>query len=85
MDTVMVISPGVLPRIMGRGRRKGDGPNLKLLGKLEVDGNLLFDVPRKKMLSLRQSAVSCGIVIQVREQPNLEGKPTGVYAIQRKK
>ncbi len=84
-DTVMVIHAGPLPKIRGRGRKKGDGSNLRLLARLEIEGNPIFGVPRNRMLSIRQSARAAGIPIRVREIPNDDGKPTGVYAIQRLK
>lgn len=81
---VMVIDAGPMPKIRGRGRRKGDGSNIRLLQRLVPDGNPLFGVPFKKMLSIRQSARLAGMRIVTREMSDDEGKTLGVYAIQRR-
>lgn len=82
-DIVMVIEKGEMPRIRGRGRRKGDGPNLRLLAKLKAGGDGLWGVPRSKMLSIRQSARNAGIEIKVREVPSASDEPSGTYVIQK--
>jgi hypothetical protein len=79
----MVIEAGEMPRIRGRGRPKGVGPNLALLNKLQDDGKPLWHVPRKKMLSIRQSARGAGIKIRVRAIPDGSKPSDMTYAIQR--
>lgn len=79
----MVIEAGPMPRIRGRGRPKGAGSNLRLLAKLVPNGNPVWGVPRKKMLSIRQSARNAGILIKTREIPGPHGESTDTYVIQR--
>lgn len=72
-----------MPKVMGRGRKKGSGSNMRLLARLVPGGNPVFEVPHDKMLSIRASANVMGIQIKVREMPDADGKPSGLYAIQR--
>jgi hypothetical protein len=63
-------------KVMGRGRKKGSGPNLQLLAKLKP-GDSIWEVPEAKMHSLRASAFRAGIKVKVRLTPS------GLYAIER--
>lgn len=67
-----------LPKVSGRGRKKGSGPNMKLLANLKP-GDSVWDVPYNKMLSIRASAFKANIKLKVRLIPD-----TNLYAIQRK-
>ncbi len=66
-----------LPPITGRGRKKGSGPNLQLLNRMNI-GDSVWDVPRDKMHSIRTSAYYAGIRVVVRRIPH-----TKLYAIKR--
>lgn len=61
--------PPVLPT-----KRKGNGINLILLRKMEM-GQSIWEIPRKKMLSLRHTAHQAKIKVRVRKLPS------GRYAI----
>lgn len=79
----MIIEDRPMPKIVGRGPIRGKGPNITLLSRLKPKGPPLFDVPFRKMESLRQTAYLMGIKIQVRAIPDLDGHSTHLYAIQR--
>lgn len=66
-----------MPKIHGRGRKKGSGPNMKMLAGLAI-GDSVWDVPKGKMLSICSSAKRSGVKIQVRKIPG-----TDLYAIKR--
>lgn len=74
----MEIREGVdLPPPIRKGRPKGSGSNLRLLEMLK--GNkALWDVPYRKMLSIRQSGIAAGIGVTVRKIED-----TGLYVIVR--
>lgn len=55
-------------------KRKGNGINLILLRKMEV-GQSVWEIPRKKMLSLRHTAGQANIKLKVRKLPS------GRYAV----
>jgi len=77
--TVLIVEPrDGMPKIQGRGRKPGFGSNLNLLKRLKVGGDPVFDVPRNKMHSIRQSANLAGIPIKIRAIPDSD-----LYAIQR--
>lgn len=68
----MEIREGVdLPPISRKGRPKGKGSNLRLLEQLK-GAKSLWDVPYRKMLSIKQSAAAAGIKITVRNIPDTE-------------
>lgn len=66
-----VVSGLVLPLILGRGRPKGQGPNIEQLRCLQP-GDSIVEVPRKRMNALRMSAAGAGIKVTVRRM--LSGK-----------
>ena len=66
-----------MPPIKGRGRKLGDGENIRLLTDMAI-GDSLWDISKGKMESLRSSASHIGIKILVRRIPG-----TDVYAIQK--
>lgn len=66
-----------IPKVVGRGRRKGSGINMFLLRKMKV-GSSIWNIPNKKCLSLQHSARKCGVKLRVRRLPN-----NGLYAIWR--
>ena len=66
-----------LPRINGRGRRKGDGENIKLLSGMKP-GDSLWDIPKAKIYSLRTTCQHHGFRIRVRAIPG-----TRLYALEK--
>lgn len=58
-------NPNPLPPIRGRGRKKGDGGNLRLLERMGVGGTI-WEVPKAKMYSIRASAFKAKIKISYR-------------------
>lgn len=82
-NAILTIEDRPMPKVLGRGRKRGSGSNMHLLDKLVPGGSPVFDVPKNKMLSLRCSASAMGIKIKVRAIPDLDGNPTDRYAIQR--
>lgn len=79
----LIIERGVpVLRVVGRGRHKGSGSNIRTLMKLNP-GDSLWDVPRKKMDSFRVSAFRSGIKIKVRRIALPDGTLTDKYAIWR--
>lgn len=65
----MQIKQGVeLPKIQGRGRPKGAGINLRLLRALRP-GDTVWEVSKRKMHSIIQSANLAGIRLMVRRIP----------------
>ncbi len=58
-----------IPKIQGRGRPKGHGPNLRMLARMKP-GNCIVDVPWRKMESIRSSAYDGGYKIRVRRMPD---------------
>ena len=77
MKPIFVERQKPVGKIHGRGRKKGNGDNMRLLARL-VDGDSLWDVPRDKKDSIRTSARRAGIKVRVRAIPN-----TDLYAIER--
>ncbi len=79
----LIIERGVpVLRVVGRGRPKGNGSNIRALRKMNP-GDSLWDVPRKKMDSFRVSAFRSGIKIKVRRIALPDGTLTNNYAIWR--
>jgi hypothetical protein len=64
-----------LPKVTGRGRKKGSGSNLKLLASLKP-GDSIWDIPEKKAMSICFSAYKAKIKISRRRIPGTE-----LYAI----
>jgi len=58
-----------IPKVLGRGRKKYVGRNFILLEKMRV-GDSLWDIPRKKCLSIRHTAYKLGISVSIRRLPN---------------
>lgn len=80
---VLVIEPGTMPKVVGRGRKRGSGSNYRLLKRLAPNGNPVFDVPYDKMQSIRATAHRGGIRVKVRQMVGPDDKPTGLYCLQR--
>lgn len=74
---VLEKDPIVLPKIAGRGRKKGGGDNQQLLAKLQP-GYSLTGVDRDKKNSIRTTAYRLGIKLKIRRIPELDE-----YIIQR--
>lgn len=84
-DALLIVGEMEMPKVSGRGRKKGSGPNLALLRRLLPDGNPVFDVPYDKMQSIRASAWKHGIKLRIRQMIDINNKPTGLYVIQKRK
>ena len=65
---VKVFQDRPLPGISGRGRPVGDGDNIRFLKALKP-GDTVWDVPAKRMATLRASAARCGIKVMARKIP----------------
>ena len=72
----MQIRTGVPVTKMRRGRKRGSGVNMFLIKKLGID-DCLWNIPRKKFLSLKHSAYMLGVKLKTRKLPS------GLYAIWR--
>lgn len=69
MTELIIESDRVMPRkVGGRGRKKGDGLNLRLLTKMNVN-DTVWEIPKNRMQSIRASAHRGGFRIQIRRQP----------------
>lgn len=69
------VTSGVgIPPVLPHKRIKGNGINLILFRNMK-SGESIWEVPRKKMESIRQSALKGGIKISVRKIPS------GRYAV----
>jgi len=66
-------------KVVGRGRKKGSGDNMRLLAKLKK-GDSMWDVPKDKMNSIRSSAIRNNIAIKIRWIPDTNPE---LYAIER--
>ncbi len=71
-----------LPKIIGRGRPKGVGKNLKLLDKLKIPDSCLWDLSFNRMRSILVSAQYAGIKLRVRKLDD-EPMKRATYAIWR--
>ncbi len=58
-----------IPKVLGRGNKKGCGRNIILLRSMEI-GQSLWNVPKKKCNSIRDSARRSGFCIKVRKNPD---------------
>lgn len=67
-----------MPKVLGRGRKKGRGINKDLIRRMKVGGPPLFGIPRKKAVSLYQSAYTMGARLKMRRIPD-----STLYALQR--
>lgn len=80
---LLVIENRPMPEIANRGRPRGSGCNFVLLKRLVPNGNPVFEVPRAKALSIKATAWRAGMKLKIRQMVDIEGKTTGLYAIQR--
>jgi len=77
----LIIERGIpVSKILGRGRPRGSGGNLRALAKLKP-GDSLWDVPKKKKDSFRTAAFRHKIKIKVRRIALPDGTITDNYAI----
>jgi hypothetical protein len=67
-------------KVVGRGRPRGSGSNLRTLAKMGK-GDSLWDVPKKKMDSFRTSAFRNNIRLKIRRITLADGSLTNNYAI----
>lgn len=63
-----------ITKVLGRGRRRGNGQNLIFLRRMKP-GSPLWNVPLKKAMSIKHSAWRFKIKIKIRRLP------TGLYGI----
>lgn len=63
-----VVPDALVPKVIGRGRKLGKGKNLDMLNKMEP-GSAIFEVPFRKMKSIKYTAWKNGIKIIVRRLP----------------
>jgi hypothetical protein len=70
-----------ITKVVGRGRKRGSGFNLKMLNKMK-QGDCISDIPEKKMHSIRVSASKATppISLRIRRMPPIEGREN-VYMI----
>jgi len=73
MDETVILERGPvpIPKIMGRGRKRGGGSNGRLLARLRP-GDALSDISVKKLASIRTTAHRLGIKIKVRMMPDTD-------------
>lgn len=70
MDEEPVIVKGITPpQVIGRGRPRGAGCNLRLLKRMEP-GNCIWEVSKRKMNSIRVTANRYKVKIKVRLLPS---------------
>ncbi len=62
-----------MPKIQGRGRKPGSGCNMEFLSRMKK-GDVAYPIPQKKVNSLRQSAHTLKIKIQLRQIPGLDAQ-----------
>ena len=60
-----------MPKVAGRGRKKGNGKNIKLLNSLGI-GDAAWGIPAFALNSVRQTAWKAGMKIQIRQIPDTE-------------
>lgn len=77
----LIIERGLpVSKVVGRGRPRGSGTNLRTLARMRA-GDSLWDVPKTKKDSFRTSAFRHGIKIKVRRIALADGTLTTNYAI----
>lgn len=77
----LIIEKGIpVPKIVGRGRPRGTGSNLRALAKMKP-GDSLWDVPKAKKDSIRTSAFRNKIRLKIRRIALPDGTLTNNYAI----
>lgn len=67
-NPILSLHPIPIPRIKGRGRKKGSGSNLEILSGMRPKYPMM-GIPLRKMESIRGSARRAGIPIMVRQDP----------------
>jgi len=75
MSDSFLIGQAPIPKIAHPGRPKGWGSNLRLLNRMKP-GDCIWDVPEKKMKSIRSSAIRNKIKVSIRYIPE-----TGFYTL----
>lgn len=64
-NEILIESEVPIPKVIGRGRKKGDGRNLSVLARMKP-GDSISGLTRKRMGSYRTSACREGISIRIR-------------------